>query len=142
MSVAPLLEVRDLSIELGTPGAPLDVVHRVSFTIADGKTLGLVGESGCGKSITMLALMGLLPPAARVAGSIRLRGMELVGIYHTHPEHPAVPSDFDRDAAWPEWSYVILSVRSGEPAELRSWALVEEGGRFEEEDVEVRGELE
>ncbi len=79
MSTAPLLEVRDLSIELGTPTAPLDVVRRVSFTIADGRTLGLVGESGCGKSITMLALMGLLPPAARVTGSIRLQGQELVG---------------------------------------------------------------
>jgi oligopeptide/dipeptide ABC transporter ATP-binding protein len=79
MNGAPLLEVRDLSIELGTPTTRLEVVNRVSFTIADGRTMGLVGESGCGKSITMLALMGLLPPNARVAGSIRLRGQELMG---------------------------------------------------------------
>jgi oligopeptide/dipeptide ABC transporter ATP-binding protein len=80
VSEAPLLEVRDLSIELGTPAAPLDVVRRVSFAVADGRTLGLVGESGCGKSITMLALMGLLSPGARVGGSIRLRGQELIGM--------------------------------------------------------------
>ena len=59
--------------------------------------------------------------------------MDLVGVYHTHPNHPAVPSDFDRAAAWPEWSYIIVSVREGEVAEFRSWTLVEEA--FEEEMV-------
>jgi proteasome lid subunit RPN8/RPN11 len=62
-------------------------------------------------------------------------GLDLVGVYHTHPNHPAVPSDFDRDAAWPDWSYVIVSVRDGQVADFRSWALVEDGSRFEEEPV-------
>ncbi|HTE18152.1 MAG TPA: M67 family metallopeptidase [Armatimonadota bacterium] len=60
----------------------------------------------------------------------RAAGMSVVGLYHTHPEHPAVPSDFDRDAAWPEWSYVILSVRGGAVAELRSAVLDEAERRF------------
>jgi oligopeptide/dipeptide ABC transporter ATP-binding protein len=72
---APLLEVSNLTISFGA----LDVVRDVSLSLADGKTLGLVGESGCGKSITMLAIMGLLPDHVRVSGSIRLRGEELVG---------------------------------------------------------------
>ncbi|MDY0883635.1 ABC transporter ATP-binding protein [Dongia soli] len=80
MSDAPLLEVSNLSVGLGTPGASLEVVHQASFTVADGKTLGLVGESGCGKSITMLALMGLLGPEMTVSGSIKLRGVELIGM--------------------------------------------------------------
>jgi proteasome lid subunit RPN8/RPN11 len=61
--------------------------------------------------------------------------MDLVGVYHTHPEHPAVPSAFDRDAAWPEWSYVILSVRGGQVAEVRSWVVEGEDGPFVEEDL-------
>jgi oligopeptide/dipeptide ABC transporter ATP-binding protein len=72
---APLLEIRDLSVAIGT----LDVVRGVDLTLGQGKTLGLVGESGCGKSITMLAIMGLLPEHVRVTGSIRLQGEELVG---------------------------------------------------------------
>ena len=80
MSAAPLLEVNNLSVSLGTQGASFEVVHRVSFTVADGKTLGLVGESGCGKSITMLALMGLLGPEMTVSGSIKLHGVELIGM--------------------------------------------------------------
>ena len=65
----------------------------------------------------------------------REAGLDLVGVYHTHPNHPAIPSDFDRDAAWPEWSYIIVSVREGEVADFRSWALTEDGSRFEEEAV-------
>ena len=71
---APLLEIRDLGIQIGA----LDVVRGVDLSLGKGKTLGLVGESGCGKSITMLAVMGLLPEQVRVTGSIRLQGEELV----------------------------------------------------------------
>lgn len=80
MSAAPLLEVSNLSVTLGTQGASFEVVHNVSFTVADGKTMGLAGESGCGKSITMLAIMGLLGPNMTTSGSIKLRGVELVGM--------------------------------------------------------------
>ena len=62
-------------------------------------------------------------------------GMDLIGVYHTHPNHPAVPSEFDRDAASPGWSYVILSVRDDEVREFRSWVLSEEDERFHEETV-------
>ena len=81
----------------------------------------------------------LVSPRDTVQSMKRARqaGMDLVGIYHTHPEHPAVPSDFDRDAAWPDWSYLILSVRGGEVAEFRSWVLLEEDGQFHEETVET-----
>jgi peptide/nickel transport system ATP-binding protein len=71
----PLLEVRDLTIAFGA----LEVVRDVNLSLVDGKTLGLVGESGCGKSVTMLAIMGLLPDHVRVSGSVKLRGEELLG---------------------------------------------------------------
>ena len=74
-----LLEVSDLRVRLQTPRGPADAVRGVGFTIEHGQTLGLIGESGCGKSITALALMGLAPDSATVSGSVRLEGRELVG---------------------------------------------------------------
>ena len=76
----PLLEVNHLSIELPTPRGPAQAVRDVSFTLARGEALGWVGESGCGKSITALALMGLLPDQAVVSGSVLFDGLELVGL--------------------------------------------------------------
>jgi peptide/nickel transport system ATP-binding protein len=75
-----LLEVENLGIGLTTSRGPAQAVREVSFSLKRGETLGLVGESGCGKSITALALMGLLPESAVVSGSIRLDGSQLVGL--------------------------------------------------------------
>ncbi|AMO22766.1 ABC transporter ATP-binding protein [Ramlibacter solisilvae] len=74
-----LLEVANLSVLLQTHRGPARAVRDVSFTLERGQTLGLVGESGCGKSITAMALMGLLPENAQVSGSIRFDGEELTG---------------------------------------------------------------
>src|SRR5207344_2158401 len=70
----------DLSVTLQTARGWGDALRGVTFAIDRGETVGLIGESGCGKSITALALMGLLPEGARVTGSIRLDGRELVGL--------------------------------------------------------------
>lgn len=75
-----MLLVENLTVELRTHRGPARAVRGLSFELARGETLGLVGESGCGKSITAMALMGLLPENARVEGSIRLNGRELVGL--------------------------------------------------------------
>lgn len=74
-----LLRVENLSVELQTHRGPAYAVRNISFTLERGGSLGLVGESGCGKSITAMALMGLLPENARVTGSILFDGQELVG---------------------------------------------------------------
>jgi peptide/nickel transport system ATP-binding protein len=73
----PLLDVADLRVTLDTARGPTEVLRGVSFALDRGDTLGLIGESGCGKSITALALMGLLPEGARVSGSMRFDGHEL-----------------------------------------------------------------
>ena len=75
----PLLEVSTLRVRLQTHRGPADAVRGVSFALERGETLGLIGESGCGKSLTATALMGLLPESAEVSGSIRFDGQELVG---------------------------------------------------------------
>ncbi|MGQ0732441.1 MAG: Mov34/MPN/PAD-1 family protein [Acidobacteriota bacterium] len=62
-------------------------------------------------------------------------GGELLGFYHSHPDHAARPSQYDLDHAWPSFSYVIVSVRNGEPGDLRSWRLREDRSQFDEELV-------
>ena len=79
---APILEVRDLEVEFAVDDGKIKVLDGVSFQVAPGQTLGIVGESGCGKSVTSLAIMGLLPrPHGQVvAGSIRFQGEELLAM--------------------------------------------------------------
>jgi proteasome lid subunit RPN8/RPN11 len=60
-------------------------------------------------------------------------GAELVGFYHSHPDHPAEPSQYDLDHAWPNFSYVIVAVGGGTPRALRSWRLRADRSGFEEE---------
>ncbi len=76
--MAPLLDVRNLSIEFATGQGFVTAVRDVSFSLAAGSVLGLVGESGSGKSVTSLAILRLLPPQARIRGSISFRGQELL----------------------------------------------------------------
>ena len=69
MTPPPLLEVEDLNVWFDLPkGGTLHAVQGVSFSVPAGGRLGVVGESGCGKTTTILALMGLLPPTASVSG--------------------------------------------------------------------------
>lgn len=74
----PVLEVKDLCIQFPRYG-DVNVVDHLNFSVRPGETMGLVGESGCGKSITSLAIMGLLDPKARISGEILLNGRNLVG---------------------------------------------------------------
>ncbi len=76
----PVLDIRDLSVTLATDRGRLRPVDGVSFAVPAGRTLAVVGESGCGKSVTALSIMGLLPPGARIAGSIRFAGRELTSL--------------------------------------------------------------
>ena len=73
----PLLSVRNLRVALQTSHGQLEALRGVDFEMLRGNTLGLIGESGCGKSLTALAIMGLLPDRATVSGSIALNGTEL-----------------------------------------------------------------
>ncbi|HET7409679.1 MAG TPA: ABC transporter ATP-binding protein [Paracoccaceae bacterium] len=79
MTQPPLLQVRDLRVSFRTPQGELEAVSGVDLDIADGEVLGIVGESGSGKSVAMKAVMRLLPPRARISGSVRFRGQELTG---------------------------------------------------------------
>jgi oligopeptide/dipeptide ABC transporter ATP-binding protein len=77
---APLLAVRDLAIDFGTPGEPQPAVRGLDLTLHQGTTLGIVGESGSGKSMSMLSVVSLLPSSATVTGSVQLSGREVLGL--------------------------------------------------------------
>ena len=82
--MAPVLEIKDLSTHIQQTKTVVQAVGNVDMKLDPGETLGLVGESGCGKSMTGLSIMGLLPPGGSiVGGSIKLEGRELVGL----PDH-------------------------------------------------------
>jgi proteasome lid subunit RPN8/RPN11 len=73
----------------------------------------------------------------RVEREARARGLEVLGYYHSHPDHPALPSSYDREHAWPWYSYAIVSVVAGEPKELASWVLTDDRSRFDQERTEI-----
>jgi proteasome lid subunit RPN8/RPN11 len=60
---------------------------------------------------------------------------ELIGFYHSHPDHPAQPSQYDQDHAWPYFSYIIVSVRAGAPEDMTSWRLRDDRSAFDQEDL-------
>ena len=62
-------------------------------------------------------------------------GAGLLGFYHSHPDHPARPSQYDLDHAWPFFSYIIVSVQGGVPEAMTSWRLLEDRSAFDQEDL-------
>ena len=70
--------------------------------------------------------------AERRAGEV---GGALLGFYHSHPDHPARPSQFDLDHAWPFFSYVIVSVREGVSGDMTSWRLRDDRSDFDQEEL-------
>ncbi len=68
----------------------------------------------------------------------RERGLEVVGWYHSHPDHPARPSAYDRDHAWPWYSYIIVSVANKIPEDMTSWRLTDDRSEFECEEIELQ----
>src|SRR5437764_15399624 len=74
-----LLEVENLQVHFRTPGGINRAVNGVSFHVKEGETLAIVGESGCGKSVTSMSLMRLIPePPGRIAGAVRFEGRDLL----------------------------------------------------------------
>ena len=69
----------------------------------------------------------------------RNRGLDVLGFYHSHPDHPARPSEYDRQHAWPWYTYLILAVENGVPRDLTGWALSDDRLQFSPEEVRISG---
>ena len=63
-------------------------------------------------------------------------GRVVLGFYHSHPDHPARPSEYDRQHAWPFYSYVIVSIANGRPVDMTSWVLNEQTNQFDRQEIE------
>lgn len=77
----------------------------------------------------------------RVEADLRSEGLEVLGCYHSHPDHPAAPSAFDLEHAWPWYSYIIVRVDQGRAAELTSWVLEDDRSIMRPESVDVLSEV-
>ncbi|AFY55951.1 putative metal-dependent protease of the PAD1/JAB1 superfamily [Rivularia sp. PCC 7116] len=66
----------------------------------------------------------------------RERNLDIIGIFHSHPDYPAIPSEFDRKYAWQEYSYIIVSVQKGQPTDVFSWVL-DDNSQFQQEEIRV-----
>ena len=76
-----------------------------------------------------------LMDAERRAASL---GELVIGFYHSHPDHPARPSEYDREHGWPFYSYVIIAVAKGMPDKMTSWLLSEQTEQFQEQTISIR----
>ncbi len=81
----------------------------------------------------------LIPPDEMFKGErlAEQKGMDIVGIFHSHPDHPERPSEFDREHAWPGYTYLITSVREGHAEATAAWTLSNDRERFNPEDLAV-----
>ncbi len=77
----------------------------------------------------------------RIEAELRPSALETLGSYHSHPDHPAAPSAFDIEQAWPWYSYIIVRVDRGRAAELTSWVLDDDRSRMLPESVDVLSEV-
>ena len=82
----------------------------------------------------------LLDPQDYLKGEMEAArlGLDVLGVFHSHPDHPSRPSEFDREWAIPWFSYVITSIQQGKAVESRSWLLAEDRSTFLEETIEVK----
>ena len=117
----------------------------------------LLGRDGDGDGLR--EVLDLLPLANRrddsprnrfevTADDVRLaektardKRLELIGWYHSHPDAPARPSEYDRDHAWPWYSYIIVSVQKGEPKDTTSWRLHDDRAAYDPEGIEITARL-
>lgn len=77
----------------------------------------------------------------RITLDLRRSALEVLGYYHSHPDHPAVPSEFDSQNAWPWYSYIIVRVDGGHAAELTCWVLEDDCSAMHQEPLEVFSEV-
>jgi proteasome lid subunit RPN8/RPN11 len=113
----------------------------------------LAGQAGKGKEVLRLVPVVnrrtddphryLIAPEdfRRVEAELRVVAQEVLGCYHSHPDHPARPSTFDTEQAWPWYSYVIVSVQQGRSKELMSWVLDDDRSRMHSESLDVLTEV-
>jgi proteasome lid subunit RPN8/RPN11 len=128
----------------------LDAIRRHGEADYPREACGLIGGTAEGARKVAVAIVPLrnargdaprnrylINPEAfrRVQDKLDRDGLEVIGVYHSHPDHPAAPSAYDREHAWPWLSYVIVEVRQGRAGEPKSWVLADDREAFAAEEI-------
>lgn len=135
-------------------GALIEEIRRAGERAYPAECCGLLaGQPGAVKEVFRLVPMTnrrtddphryLISPddLRRVEVELQSAGLEVLGSYHSHPDHPAAPSAFDTEHAWPWYSYLIVRVDEGRAAELTSWVLDDNRSVMHSESVDVLSEV-
>lgn len=141
-------------VTLRLSGPLVDEIRRQGQVAYPAECCGvLAGSAGMVKEVSRLVPMQnrrtddphryLIAPddLRRVEADLRSEGLEVLGCYHSHPDHPAAPSAFDLEHAWPWYSYIIVRVDQGRAAELTSWVLEDDRSIMRPESVDVLSEV-
>ena len=136
------------------PGSLLDLIRREGERSYPAECCGVIG----GRVAPVKEATRLVPIAnrrtddphryligpedlRRVEQALSKEGWEILGYYHSHPDHPAVPSAFDAAHAWPWYSYLIVEIREGRSGDLAAWVLHHEEPALEPEPLEIVSEV-
>jgi proteasome lid subunit RPN8/RPN11 len=139
---------------LRLPGTLVEEIRRQGELAYPGECCGvLAGRIGDTREIQQLVSMPnrrtddphryLIAPEdlKRITEELHRAGLEILGYYHSHPDHPAAPSRFDIEHAWPWYSYVIVRIDGGRARDLASWILADDRSRMNPESLEVFTEV-
>ncbi|MDH4227749.1 MAG: M67 family metallopeptidase [Deltaproteobacteria bacterium] len=114
-----------------------------------GALIGKFSEDGSATAVSSVSLTNMnttrandryeVNPAEllKVEKDVKREGLDVIGFFHSHPDHPSKPSQFDRDRGWPEYHYTIVSVESGAVADIKNWKIEAEDKPFGSEPFEV-----
>jgi proteasome lid subunit RPN8/RPN11 len=136
-------------------GAMVEEIRREGEQAYPAECCGVLGGRivGAGKEVSRLVAMVnhrtddprryLITPEdlLRTTEDLKRSALEVLGYYHSHPDHPAAPSEFDSQHAWPWYSYIIVRVERGRAAEVTSWVLEEDCSAMRQESLEVLSEV-
>jgi proteasome lid subunit RPN8/RPN11 len=136
-------------------GAMVEEIRREGQQAYPAECCGVLGGRivGAGKEVSRLVTMVnhrtddprryLITPEdlLRTTEDLKRSALEVLGYYHSHPDHPAAPSEFDSQHAWPWYSYIIVRVEGGRAAEVTSWVLEEDCSAMRQESLEVLSEV-
>jgi proteasome lid subunit RPN8/RPN11 len=141
---------------LRLPGALLSEIHRYGEQAYPAECCGVLagrlGEDGSKEVVRLAPAVNrrtddphryLIAPddLRRLESQLKREGLEIVGYYHSHPDHPAAPSAFDTEHAWPWYSYLIVRIDRGGAGDAASWVLDDQQPRMNSESLEVLSEV-
>ncbi len=123
----------------GEADYPAEACGLIGGTVEDGRKVAVLLVPLVNRRTDSARNRYLIDPESfrRAQEKLDRDGLEVVGVYHSHPDHPPTPSTFDREHAWPWLSYLILGVARGRAGEMKSWTLSEDRAAFTEEPITI-----